>query len=136
MSLALSLPAVTWAVDDVLTPLEEIPSIEEVNENTTETNISDDVLNNEEAQIQENDSESSSFAYKKPISKKALLKKFLLAMFCVGIVSILLYVGLNIYQKTRENTPPEVKTPEGETPLSVPNDIESATKIFLDKTKW
>ena len=29
-----------------------------------------------------------------------------------------------------------VKTPEGETPLSSPVNLESAAKTFLDKTKW
>lgn len=74
--------------------------------------------------------------FKKPISKRKLLKKFILAMFAVGVSSLILYVGLSLYNRIHENTMPKVKTPEGETPLSTPADLESAVKSFLDKTDW
>ena len=74
--------------------------------------------------------------YKQPTSKKKLAKKFLMAMFAVCVSSFILYFGLSLYNKLRSGLPSSVKTPDGETPLESPSDIETAVRIFLDKTKW
>lgn len=74
--------------------------------------------------------------YKEPISKRKLVKKFLLAMFAVGVSSLILYFGLTLYNSIREGNMPKVKTLEGETPLTAPEDLSSAVKVFLNKTKW
>lgn len=79
---------------------------------------------------------ANSLPYKQPISKKKLVKKFLFAMFAVGVSSLILYFGLTIYNKVRDNIPVQIKTPDDKTPLSSPEDLESAVDIFLDKTKW
>ena len=74
--------------------------------------------------------------YKQPISKKKLIKKFLIAMFGVAMSSLILYLGLTIYNKARDNFNGPVKTPEGETPLETPYDLQGAVRSFLDKTEW
>ena len=80
--------------------------------------------------------QENTFHYKEPISKRKLIKKFLTAMFAVGIFSVLLYLGLSVYNKLRNGSIVQVKTPEGETPLSAPKSTEDAVKTFMDKTKW
>ena len=70
------------------------------------------------------------------ISKKKLIKKFLIAMFGVAMSSLILYLGLTIYNKARDNFNGPVKTPEGETPLETPYDLQGAVRSFLDKTEW
>lgn len=135
ISITLLMPAVVWAVDGVAMPVEELVPIEELNENVSaeQQNVDEAVQTEEQPEIE---TEKQLLPYKKPISKRKLIKKFLLAMFYVGVFSILLYIGLNLYKRAKENIPPQVKTPEGETPLTTPGDIESAAKIFLSKTKW
>lgn len=101
---------------------------------------------NEETEISSNDVQPNSTLeniqpkvsspYKTPISKRKIIKKFLFAMFGVTISSLILYFGLTIYNKMRSNVLNKVKTPEGETPLESPCDLESAVKSFLDKTQW
>ena len=120
LSVLLTLPITVWAVDetdvnDVLLPVnqieEELPSPESVE--TTE-----------------------SIDYKEPISKRKIFKKFFAAMSGVIISSLLIYLMLTVYNKFRENFLNTVKTPEGETSLETPDDVESAVRTFLDKTKW
>lgn len=74
--------------------------------------------------------------YKKPISKRKIIKKFLFAMFGVGISSFLIFFGLSLYNRVREKLFSQVKTPEGETSLQTPDDLDGAVKTFLEKTNW
>ena len=74
--------------------------------------------------------------YKNPISKRKLVKKFLLAMFGVIISSLILYVGLTLYNKIRYGIENKVRTLDGEVPLQAPDDMTSAIQTFLSKTKW
>ena len=74
--------------------------------------------------------------YKKPISKRKIVKKFLLAMFGVGISSFLIFFGLGLYNKVRDRLFSQVKTPEGKTSLQTPDDLDGAVKTFLEKTNW
>ena len=53
----------------------------------------------------------------------------------VGVSSFAIFFLLTIYNRVRENYK-QVKTPEGETTLETPQDMETAVKIFLEKTKW
>lgn len=85
---------------------------------------------------QENVLQSTDAPFKQPLSKRKLIKKFLLAMFAVVISSAALYAGLSLYNNIRGNFRPKTKTSEGEITLETPNDIESAVKTFLEKTKW
>ena len=78
----------------------------------------------------------TSTPYKTPISKKKLIKKFLIAMFGVAVSSFFLYFGLTLYNRFRSGLPKQIKTPEGETPLETPADLQGAVRSFLNKTKW
>lgn len=80
--------------------------------------------------------ETTVIPHKEPISKRKLVKKFLIAMFAVGLSSFALYFGLTIYNKFKTSPAQKVKTPDGEASLTTPKDMESAFKIFLEKTKW
>ena len=74
--------------------------------------------------------------YKQPVSKKKLAKKFLAAMGGVAASSLALFFLLTIYNKAREKYLNPVKTTDGEMSLESPDDLNSAVKTFLDKTKW
>ena len=108
----LSLPVPVWAVDkDVVL---EQPS----------------VVNTLDAEIEQKTD------YNQPISKRKIAKKFLLAMSGVAISSLTIYFMLTIYNRIRDNYLNQVKTLDNETTLETPNNINSAVKIFLDKTNW
>lgn len=75
--------------------------------------------------------------YKQPVSKRKIAKKFIFAMGGVAISSFLIFFMLTLYNKLRENfSKNHIKTPNGEVSLGTPDDIDSAIKTFLDKTKW
>jgi hypothetical protein len=77
--------------------------------------------------------------YKKPIGKKFIFKKFILAMLGVMLSSFIIYFLLTLYNQIREGTlikNNSVKTPEGEVSLKAPDDMKNAIKIFLEKTDW
>ena len=96
-------------------------------------------LDEESVEITEEEQvpETVASPYKQPISKKKILKKFILAMLGVLISSLALYFGLTVYNKIREIiVEPKIKDVEGETPLQSPADLEDAVRTFLDKTKW
>ena len=118
----LSLPVCVWAVDENATVEELVATQEQVQTINT--------LDDEIEAVGE-DSE-----FKEPISKRKLAKKFLAAMGGVAISSFLLFFLLTLYNRVRENVKNKVKTPEGETSLETPNDLSSAVKTFLEKTKW
>ena len=135
----LSLPISVLAVDENLIPMEEPTFIEQTTESAEELHsqeIEDIQSVTQKAEEQSVKSETNVLPHKKPISKKTLLKKFLLAMFLVGISSVILYFGKILYNKTGDNISVQIKTPDGKTPLSEPDGLESAVDIFLDKTKW
>lgn len=115
------------AEHSLVTPLEEI-SDEHASNQTYGNNIDETAP--------ETYTEESSLPYKQPISKRKLIKKFLLAMFAVGISSIFLYTTLSVYGKFKSINIKQVKTPENTTPLVTPDDFKSAAKTFLDKTDW
>lgn len=72
--------------------------------------------------------------FKQPVSKRKIAKKFLLAMAGVGVSSLLIYGGLSVYNRVRENLLPEesVKEPS----LETPENINDAIKSFIEKTRW
>ena len=127
LAIMLSLPITVWAVDSTVETTEE-PKTEEI----AETQQLDEDIETED--IQEPTELVS--PYKQPISKKKIIKKFLLAMGGVLISSIILYGGLSAYNKVRDDVVKPVKTPDGETSLKTPCDTEEAVKTFLEKTKW
>lgn len=126
LALILSLPVSVQAVD------EAIPEAETVESAMPETQTVDvpPVLN------PEINLDPNSFPHREPISKKKIAKKFLLAMLGVAISSFAIYFILTLYNKVRETVLNPNKTVEGETPLTTADDIDSAVKTFLEKTKW
>ena len=75
--------------------------------------------------------------YKEPVSKKVLVKKFIIAMLCVVGTSIFLYGTLSIYNKLRDGFVINGNSStEGEQPLDAPNDLTEAVKTFIEKTHW
>ena len=128
LAMFLSLPAISWAVDETAPLTEEQPVAETVADNPQ---LLDDDYSAAAESLEQPDN-----PYKQPISKRKIVKKFLFAMFGVIASSLILYFGLTLYNRIREGFSNRVKTPEGETPLQSPADLEGAVKTFLDKTKW
>ncbi len=139
--ITLILPLSVFAIDEQVVPIDEPVYLEHTKD------VSDELQPQETEDIQsislEQETTSAAIKeeenpmpYKQPISKRKLIKKFLLAMFAVGASSLVLYFGLTLYNKFRDNPVVQIKTPDGKTPLSEPQDIEGAVDIFLDKTKW
>ena len=126
----LLLPVGVWAVEDTVQYDSET---QQAIENVAESQQLDE---DSSAITEEEPSQAVETPYKKPISKKKILKKFLFAMFGVIASSLILYFGLTIYNKLRDGLPVKVNTPEGETPLTTPVDLQGAVRSFLDKTKW
>lgn len=119
LSIVLSLPIQTWAVDavDLTEPTE--------NQTTVINTLDEDIVPADNSQT-----------FKQPISKRKIAKKFLLAMGSVAISSLFLYIILTVYNRIRETNLKKIKTSQGEVSLETPDDLKSAVKTFLDKTKW
>ena len=117
ITIVLSLPIQVWAVDDEPTA-NSLTSVESVLEK----------------EILEQNIDSNEF--KQPISKRKIAKKFLAAMGGVAISSFAIFFILTIYNRIREGYQNQVKIPEGEVSLETPDDLNSAIRNFLDKTKW
>ena len=114
----LSLPVSVWAVDENAVAEESAPIVNTLDE---------DVI--EQKQV-----ETSQF--KEPTSKRKIAKKFLAAMAGVGISSLAIFFMLTVYNRIREGFQNRVKTPDGETSLETPEDLNGAIRVFLDKTNW
>ena len=121
----LSLPISVSAVDNDL-----IPSVEQVE---TLPELENSVLEEELSQI---NGDALSSDYKQPVSIKKITKKFGFAMLGVMVSSFLIFFGLTLYNRVRETILNKVKTPEGETPLSTPENLTDAVRVFLEKTRW
>lgn len=140
-----SLP--TFAVNDINTvELEDInPEIEtivpkdELSENgtaeTEATAVTEQTQNTAEQNIISSKTENQT-PYKQPISKKQIIKKFLLAMLGVAGSSIILFALLSIYNRVRFGSNNRKEFFGEETPLTTPDNIHGAVRTFVDKTKW
>ena len=114
---------------------EELAPIEEISEINPNAGTEKAFNQNDNPNINISQAETS-VPHKQPISKRKLVKMFAFAMLLVGISLFVIYFGLIIYQKYSKGIPNQIKTPEGETPLTTPKDLENGAKIFLEKTKW
>ena len=75
--------------------------------------------------------------YKEPTSKKDIFKKLVVAMLGVAVSSLIIYLGLTVYNKIRDGVVTEEELPpEGDKPLNAPNDLIDAVKSFIERTKW
>ena len=132
VSIFLILPMNVWAAEDIAQYNGETQQVVE--------NVADmQTIDEEEAGITEEEPAPDVLVspYKQPISKKKIIKKFILAMMGVILSSLILYFGLTFYNKIRERfSEPKIKNSDGETPLQSPADLEGAVRTFLDKTKW
>ena len=83
------------------------------------------------------DKELEEFAYKQPVSKRKIAKKFLMAMGGVAISSILLFILLSAYNKLRESLQnSSSQNSVKDVSLETPENLEQAIKSFLNKTNW
>ena len=119
---------------------ENVPEIEET-VNSEGGIIEDDVQQAESVSIDENSvpkKELAATPYKHPTSKRKLAKKFLLAMFGVAGSSLIIFAGLSIYNRVRENflAVSQNKEREEGSSLETPDNLTDAIKAFLDKTRW
>ena len=112
----LSLPVCVWAVDENATGEDPTPVVNTLDE---------DILDQQDIDNQ----------YKESFSKQKIVKKFLAAMGGVAVSSFAIFFLLTIYNRVRENYV-QVKTVDGEPSLETPDDLDSAVRTFLDKTKW
>jgi hypothetical protein len=131
ISLALPVLAIDEAENPVLQDNTEIVNTETVN------TIEEPLLQTDNAEEKTSVMDS---VYKQPISKRKVAKRFLLAMFGVVASSVIIFLGLSLYNKFREllfggnksSTLNEDKEPS----LETPDDIVGAVKSFINKTKW
>ena len=93
------------------------------------------VLNKESSSLQKSKI-GNNYAYKKPVSKRKIAKKFLLAMGGVAVSSLLLYILLTLYNKIRASVSGQDIPSEEENSLTTPYTMEDDVKSFLDKTKY
>lgn len=130
LSVILLMPAAFVNAETIPAPADNTIAEKEV------TEINSEDLSSEEVSMTEAFSENQDIPYKQPISKKKLVKKFLLAMLAVGVSSLILYFGLSVYNRIREGLPVQIKTSKGDSTLSAPDDFSDAVKTFLEKTNW
>ena len=110
---------------------------------TDNSTIYEEVIPNEEANTDEVSNTTSSveevpavLPYKQPVNKKKIVKKFLFAMLGVGLSSVIIYIGLTIYNKIREGFSSKTAISSNKTSLTMPDTTNEAIKSFLDNTKW
>lgn len=72
---------------------------------------------------------------RQPYSRKALAMKFVLAMLGVGASSVIIYVGLSIYNRFIYGTPAVKQQKTEDESFKTPNNMKDALDIFLKKTK-
>ena len=72
-------------------------------------------------------------ATKQPESKKEIAFRFIMAMVGVATSSILIYVGLSVYNKLFKNSS---ETVVGLNSLRTPENFKEAINVFVKKTDW
>ena len=115
LSLILLLPAVSFATENLLEE-KELSVAEAVEENKLE--------------------DTNYEQFKQPISKKKIVKKFLLAMGGVAVSSFGLFFILTLYNNMRERNLNKNFIDNNEESLETPADLNEAVKMFLNKTNW
>lgn len=140
-----ALPINVWAVDGAV-QLEPIPAVDIVQESSQpeellpKNRIDEDDVESSNSEVNQSygskDDTFSKIPYKQPVSKRKIVFKFLAAMGGVVLSSLIIFVLLSVYNRIRDGFSAPIKTPDGETSLETPNDIDGAVKTFLDKTDW
>lgn len=70
---------------------------------------------------------------KAPVSRKAIAFKFLMAMLGVATSSVVIYVGLSVYNKLFKSQSAEVV---GLKNLRTPENFKESVNLFIEKTDW
>lgn len=70
-----------------------------------------------------------------PIGRKALAMKFIIAMLGVGASSVIIYVGLSVYNRFIYGTPTQKRKITEDEEYKTPNNMKDALTVFLKKTK-
>ena len=70
---------------------------------------------------------------KAPVSKKGIAFKFLMAMLGVATSSVVIYVGLSVYNKLFKSQSAEVV---GLKNLRTPENFKESINLFIEKTDW
>ena len=75
---------------------------------------------------------------KEPVSKKKIAYKFLMAMLGVATSSIVIYVGLSVYNKIFKESSDTIVglNSLNNSPPKSCNNFKDAINIFLEKTNW
>ena len=116
----LSLPIGVWADNNKVTELEkELAEISLIDEKTTPKTIVEDKTD-----------------ISKPISKRAIAKKFLLAMGGVTVSSVIIFIMLSLYNRIREKCAKTTYADNDAISLEPSNTLSDAIKVFLKKTNW
>ncbi len=120
--------------------IEQENIVQEEQQVETQTTDNDTVYNDSNDVEQQSvlDKELVSNPYKQPISKRRIAKKFLAAMFGVIASSVLIYVGLSVYNRIREgySGTRNMTVQNNDSSLETPDNLTDAIKTFLDKTNW
>lgn len=72
--------------------------------------------------------------FKEPLSKNHLILKFLYAMGGVTASSLILFIGLSLYNKIRTGAA-KCSNSDYSNTLQTPNNMKDAINIYLDKTR-
>ena len=75
------------------------------------------------------------FATKAPFGKRQLAMKFLMAMLGVAASSIVIYVGLSVYNKLMYGNSSRLVINDDDDDFKTPTNMKDAINIFLKKTK-
>ena len=70
---------------------------------------------------------------KAPVSRKAIAFKFMMAMLGVATSSVVIYVGLSIYNKLFKSQSVDVV---GLKSLRTPENFKESINLFVEKTDW
>ena len=151
LSIALTSPVYAELDEDIVYP-QNTGSMEEViiDDSDTMSSTREDLSNNSSESVSEevNDNESIqeepsannliSTRYKKPVSKRKIAKKFLIAMSGVLISSFLIYTTLYLYNRIRNGLGnlEQLFDSNEDKSLEVPDDIFEAVNKFTNMTKW
>ena len=135
LALCLIMPASVMAEDIYSNILNQPQQAEsQVEQTVPAAQQSESAVKNNTQGVQNPSAEAETF--KQPIGRRKIAKKFLAAMGGVVISSLLIFFILSLYNRIREKILNQIKTPEGETSLETPNNLEGAVKTFLEKTDW
>ena len=82
-----------------------------------------------------NDTAKIEFATKAPFGKRQLAMKFIMAMLGVAASSVIIYVGLSVYNKLMYGSSHRLVINDDDDDFKTPTNMKDAINIFLKKTK-